>query len=318
VARNVAPTPRSVETALDARGAVSSWSDQALAELAARVRRGTPWRQALREVVQPSPWGESGQHGTEDARGNWLWLADVPRWERALDVQGGVGTTTAALSRHFDAVHYLDGTRALVAFARARFGEEQSPNVACAQAGASAVPYGNGTFDCVVWDGALGRRVSGLATADPRAVLAAVLPECRRVLRPGGCLYLGIAASSPPGHVLPAGPILSTLVRMVAGLIRVVPSVAWRRRATRWVRGVERLTLAGAVLRQLRTAGFTRVQAYYVDPSFERPWSIIPVRRRAVLAYERLRMTGAGPRRWLAWLSLHAVLFDCYMFLAYV
>ena len=111
---------------------------------------------------------------------------DLARWERALDVQGGIGTATAALSRHFAAVQYVDGTQSLVEFARARFCEDQCANVSCTQAGASSLPYGSGTFDCVVWDGALGRRVTGVATADPRAVLAAVLAECRRVLRPGG------------------------------------------------------------------------------------------------------------------------------------
>ena len=302
---------------MDARSAVSSWSDQALAELASSVRRGTPWRQALREVAHPSTAGEWTEYRPEDARGNWLWLADVPRWECALDVQGGIGTTTAALSRHFASVRYLDGAQSLVEFARARFREDRCTNVACGRAGASALPYRNGTFDCVAWDGALGRRVAGLGTADPGAVLAAVLPECRRVLRPGGCLYLGIGTGPTPGRVLPAGPVLNTLVRLAVRLIRMEAFGASRGRATRRVRGVERLALARVVPRQLRVAGFTRVQAYYIDPSFQQPSSIIPARRRAVLAYERLQMTRAGPRRWLAWLSLHPVLFDGHVFLAY-
>ena len=89
-------------------------------------------------------------------------------------------------------------------------------------------------------------------------------------------------------------------------------------RATMQVRRVERLAVARAIPRQLRAAGFARVQAFYIDPSFQQPWSIIPARRRAVLAYERLQMTSARRRRWLAWLSLHPVLFECHMFLAYV
>jgi SAM-dependent methyltransferase len=208
-------------------------------------------------------------------------------------------------------------TRPLVDFARARFSEDRSTNVACAQAGASALPYHNATFDCVVWDGALGRRVGGVTTVDPPAVVAAVLAECRRVLRPGGCLYVGIATGPVPGRVLPAGAILSALVRVVIRLIRLVPLWAWRRRATLQVRRFERLALARAIPRLLRAAGFSRVRAYYIDPSFQQPWSIIPARRRAVLAYEGLQMSDAGPRWWLAWLSLHAVLFDCHVFLAY-
>ena len=301
---------------MDAPGLVSSWSDQELAQLAATVRRGTPWRQALHGVMQPATPGERIEHRADDARGNWLWLVDLARWERALDVQGGIGTMTAALARHFTSVHYLDATRPPLEFARARFSEDRSANVACAQAGAGALPYRNATFDCVVWDGALGRGVSGAATAGPPAVLAAVLAECRRVLRPGGCLYVGIATGPVPGHVLPAGRILSALVRMVVRVIRVLP-LTWRRRATMQVRRVARLAVARALPRQLRAAGFARVEAYYIAPSFQEPWSIIPARRRAVLAFERLQMTNATHRRWLAWLSLHPVLFECHVFLAY-
>jgi len=313
----VASTPQFGE-ALDAPSLVSAWSEQRLAQLAATVRRGTPWRQALLEVAQPSASDEWTEHRAEEARGNWLWLVELAQWGRALDVQGGIGTATAALSRHFAAVHYVDAAQSLVEFARARFCEDQCANVSCTQAGASSLPYGNGTFDCVVWDGALGRRVTGVATADPRAVLAAVLAECRRVLRPGGCLYVGIATGPPSGRVLPAGRILSTLVRMVLGVIRVVPSAAWRQRVARRVRRFEHVALARALPRELRAAGFARVQGYYIDPSFQQPWNIIPAGRRAVMAYERLQMTRAGWRRWLAWLSLHPVLFDCYVFLAYV
>ena len=302
---------------MDAPGLVSSWSDQELAQLAATVGRGLPWRQALREVAQPSASDERSEHRSDDACGNWLWLVDLARWERALDVQGGIGTMTAALARHFTSVHYVDASRPPLQFARARFSEDRSANVACAQAGSGALPYRNATFDCVVWNVALGRGVPGVALVDSPAVLAAVLTECRRVLRPGGCLYLGIATGPVPGRVLPVGGILSALVRMVVRAIRVLPVWTWRR-ATMQVRRVERLAVARAIPRQLRAAGFARVQAFYIDPSFQQPWSIIPARRRAVLAYERLQMTSARRRRWLAWLSLHPVLFECHMFLAYV
>ena len=290
---------------MDAPGPVSSWSDQELVQLAATLRRGMPWRQALSAVAEPSAADQRSEHRPDDACGNWLWLVDLARWERALDVQGGIGTMTAALARHFTSVHYVDASRPPLQFARARFSEDRSANVACAQAGAGALPYRNATFDCVVWNVALGRGVPGVALVDSPAVLAAVLTECRRVLRPGGCLYLGIATGPVPGSVLPAGRILSALVRMVV-------------RATMQVRRIERLAVARAIPRQLHAAGFARVQGFYIDPSFQQPWSIIPARRRAVLAYERLQMTSARRRRWLAWLSLHPVLFECHMFLAYV
>ena len=69
--------------------------------------------------------------------------------------------------------------------------------------------------------------------------------------------------------------------------------------------------------RLLKEAGFSSVQAFYIDPSFHQPWSITPARRRAVLAYESRQAASAGLRWWIAWLGLHPLLYESHMFLAY-
>ena len=103
---------------------MGQWPEPALAGLAEALRRGTPWREALNQLTQRAKLGDGSAEVTDDARSNWIWFADLARCERALHVEGGIGTLTTALSRHFAFVHYLDPARALADFARARFSED--------------------------------------------------------------------------------------------------------------------------------------------------------------------------------------------------
>src|SRR5207244_2789110 len=84
-----------------------------------------------------------------------------------------------------------------------------------------------------------------------------------------------------------------------------------------WALRTDRLSLRRALRRLLTQAGFSRVQAFYIDPSYHHPWGIIPARRGAVLVYERRQSARVGLRWWLAWLGLHPLLYGSHMFLAY-
>ena len=72
--------------------------------------------------------------------------------------------------------------------------------------------------------------------------------------------------------------------------------------------------------RRLRRAGFEKIHGYYVDPSAERPRRIIPQRRSALWAFERLR-PGSTPRDWLrrvaATCGVHRFAFGPQLLLAY-
>ena len=299
---------------LEGRDPPDYWPEEALVGLAEAVRCGTPWREALTRAIQPGEPPDYAGQVTDDARGNWLWFADLSRWERALDVQGGVGTLTAALSRHFALVHYLDSARPLVSFAQTRFAADGPGNVRIVRAGSETLPYADATFDCVVWDGALKRWPPG---ADPTAVLRQVLGECRRVLRSGGCLYAGIAVAEWPVRPVGPGRALSWLARLLLPLAAAVPHSAGRRRATEHVRRLHRVAFPGMMRRLLQEAGFLRLEEFYIHPSFRQPWSMIPVRRRAVLAYESGQTVNVRLRRAIAWLGLHPLLYDARIFLAY-
>jgi len=211
--------------------------------------------------------------GNDGARTNWLWLAEISRWERALDLGRDGAPQMAGLAEHFRSVHYLGFDRSTLGRAWTRLTAQGYANVAPACATPLTLPYRDGTFDCV--------------TLDEEYAGATLLEECRRILRPGGCLYVGLA------------------------------NPRWWGRAANGGGGAQRVP---GLKRQLARAGFSLVRVYCAEPSYEQPRCVIPLDRRAVLAYERL---ARGPslhgrlRRALAWLGLGAVLYRSLIYLAY-
>ena len=100
-----------------------------------------------------------GAHGSS----NWVWLARIDRFERAVDI-GGNDAHATGLEGHFASVVRL-------------------PRAAAS----GAIPVADAAADCV----ALRVMLDDLAPGDSGDGPAAALSECRRVLRDGGCVSFG-------------------------------------------------------------------------------------------------------------------------------
>jgi len=214
-----------------------------------------------------------------ERRVNWMWLADPPGWDRALDLTVGPSVLERALRLRFADVATLDCATAF-AGAHGAARDESSPRL----------PYGDFTFDCVTIHGTWGELLR-LAAAGGWSDLA-MLRECRRVLRPGGFLY--VAGNNPYYRRLFA----SAAGAGHHGLSKTM----------------------GAMRRAFLTAGFARVQGYYVSPSHRFPGIIIPSTYRAALEYERFsagRSKQGHVRRILATLGLHRILHPSMAYLVY-
>jgi SAM-dependent methyltransferase len=176
------------------------------------------------------------------------------------------------------------------------------------------LPYRDSTFDCVALDDVCAQALAlthGLAF---RAIQDQLFQECRRVLRKGGCLSIGISnthwwgrarnrrarcsTGEPPPHAVGA------------------PLPRTRRRSP----GERAVSLHG-LKHRLTGAGFARVRIYCAEPSHDQPRCIIPMDRGAVLAYEgfgRPSSPHGRLRRLLARLGLRRVLYPSLIYLAYV
>jgi SAM-dependent methyltransferase len=246
-------------------------------------------------------------------RSNWLWLAELSRWERALDLGVSAVPQTAGLAEHFTSVHYLRRDRSLLGGSWTELTAEGYANVAPVCGAPVELPYRDAAFDCVaVDDGCAGAlaHTTGIAF---RAIQNALLEECRRILRPGGCLYVGIASAKWCGRPADPADRFGTVAATSAA------AQATRRRASHAPRTKTIRTFRG-LARHLRRAGFSRVRAYCVEPSYEQPLCIIPLDRRAILAYESWGREGSSHdrlRRSLAWLGLSDVLYPSLIYLAY-
>jgi SAM-dependent methyltransferase len=242
------------------------------------IEAGRPWRAALAALTRETDLESAALELRDDSLANWIWLADLNRHERALDVWGGVGSMSAALSRHFAHVYMLDSDRPWIRFASARFRQDRLANVMTLGADVRALPLADDVFDCVVLH-------NGLARLPNRRQVERTLQWAHRVLRPGGCIYLG--APNPYWHQA-----VRRRLNPLRGSLGGPPS-------------------SRAVVRALRTAGFRHIRSYYVSPSIDRPRNIVPADHRAVSV-----IFGGWPRRIVVRLGGATVLFPSYLVLA--
>ncbi|MCH7491553.1 MAG: hypothetical protein IID05_12780 [Gemmatimonadetes bacterium] len=194
-------------------------------------------------------------------RSNWIWLAGgLSARKHVLEIKGGTTTLTDALTTHFSEVTTL-----------------------CPPA--SALHAHDATSGCVTLHGVLDSLAAELPSPQRERRYFRLFQQTRRVLRPGGCLYVGMA--NPNWHNRVRNPVR-----------------AWA--------SVERL---------LRKAGFVTVHAYHAEPSYDHPSVIIPTRRAAVVAYETTvapKSQRAALRFLFGRIALHRFLYPGRIYLAYV
>jgi SAM-dependent methyltransferase len=249
----------------------------------------------------------------EGARSNWLWLAELSRWERALDLGSGAVPQASGLAEHFATVHCLRLDRPLLGRMWSEFTAEGGANIAPACATPLALPYRDDAFDCVALDDGCAHALVIARGGTSHGIQHRLLQECRRVLRRGGCLYLGTSnaywwgqATDRRGRSDAVEPLSRSLSATVG-------------HAGRWPPRTSVPSVIG-LKHRLARAGFSLVRVYGAEPSYDEPRCIIPLDRRTVLAYELLGRD-VSPRgrlrRFLAWLGLHGVLYPSRIYLAY-
>lgn len=247
-----------------------------LGALLSAMRRGTPWRDALRDLDLPVLSAKPDWF-TNESKASFYMMLGTPTDGLALDLGAGSGVIAGALSKRFRTVMAIERDARWCEFMRRRFTED-SANVRVVNGSAMAIPQEAAGADLVVVNGVLewvGHSDDpAIKRRTPYSVQLDFLRGIHRVLRSGGRIgiaienryhYENFRGAMPHGEL----PYAAVLPRPIAELLtRVRLGESYRT----WIYGT------AGYRRLLRAAGFSRVEIHAALPSYHRPVSVVSLR----------------------------------------
>jgi SAM-dependent methyltransferase len=260
--------------------------------------RAVGWRPAVEELLRPK-YASIARYIQDPCRADWRFLLpDTSAWT-VLDVGAGWGSISLLLSPACQSVVALENVRERAQFIQLRALQDGAANVNVVCADMLAPPLPEGSCHLVVMNGVV--EWLGLADTarDPRQVQVSVLDSARRLLRPGGYLYVGI--ENRFGYPLFLGLRDHSGERFTSLMPRRVAT--WYLRRLRRA-GYRERRRTGSSLEQYRTytysargyrklladAGFASCQLYRVLPTYNRPYAIAPLESGRLIHYYTSRV----------------------------
>ena len=208
-------------------------------------------------------------------RANWHWLTDLPPESRVLDLGAGTGTTSHALGMHYREVIAVEPVQERVDFMQQRFGQEGLSNVKIIRSSLWILPFERESFDLIVMNGVLEWVAEG-TDGDPGKLQETALRAALDLLKPGGCLYLGIENRLSPGYFI-GYPDPHSGIPFVTILPR--PLAHWYSRRKGASGGYRNYLYSSRGYRKLlNKVGFSRSEFYLAVPSYNYPRFLIPLK----------------------------------------
>jgi SAM-dependent methyltransferase len=264
------------------------------------------YRRALERHLLPGSDRHTLRYALDERRADFRVVLPLTSESRLLDLGCGWGAAATALARHCGLVVGADSTRETLEFISVRAAQEELPNLRLAHIDPldfGRLPFPERAFDAVVMNGVL-EWVGKVRTREPAPALqVGILREARRVLKPGGCLYVGIenrySALYFAGRRDHGGlPFTSVLPRVVADAMSRLLIRQPYRTYTYTRRGYASL---------LARAGFGTPSFYLPLPTYHKPSFILPLDDRQPLRHLlREQLAGEAARGWLRGAVLRA------------
>jgi SAM-dependent methyltransferase len=156
------------------------------------VAESEGWQTAVYDVLNPSG---SHVHATvgDERRADWKYLLPISRESRVLDLGCGWGAASMALADIAGEVVSMDATWERVRFLDIRSRQQGITNIHPVHGGDTLTfPFPDNYFDVVVLVGVLEWLGESYPDLPPRQAQLKALHNLRRLIRPGGHLYIAI------------------------------------------------------------------------------------------------------------------------------
>jgi SAM-dependent methyltransferase/uncharacterized protein YbaR (Trm112 family) len=232
--------------------------------------------------------GDMQAYLTDWQRAAWLPLLGLGDDSVALDVGSGYGAITHSLARGTGRVFSLEAIPERIEFTRIRLDQEGLNNVQLVQSSFLNLPFREQMFDLIVVNGAIERVAEWTDQGSPRDVQIRFLEALRSKLKPTGVLVIGVenrfAYAGPRGAIGHSGAAYTSLMpRAVASwYLRRVKRQDYRTQANTGREYRIHSYGAGGWRKLLADSGFGSRGLYLCDPGYNRPYSLIPLRRQLV------------------------------------
>jgi SAM-dependent methyltransferase/uncharacterized protein YbaR (Trm112 family) len=239
--------------------------------LRGRQQAGEPDR--LRDALAPN-------------RISWAGLMDIGPDSIAVDIGAGTGGVACQLAAQCHVIA-IDRSYPESAFIAERARQSDLANLDSIVADSMALPIAPTSVDVVTLIGVLEWVPADTPDRDPRSSQLQALKEVRRILKPGGCLYLGIENRYYLGYFLGVAEPHARLRYL---------SLMDEKSANQYsqeVRGKPYLELTHSLtdyLSLLREAGFAAIEPYWLFPDYRLTTHFIPLDDSAPLGWFREQM----------------------------
>jgi ubiquinone/menaquinone biosynthesis C-methylase UbiE len=248
------------------------------------IARRDGYRYAVEKILGPFADRYLVGYILDEGRADFRTVLPVTKDSAVLDLGGGWGAVACGMAGTCRTVTAVDTSGRNLEFIRLRAEQSGLSNVRCAQIDPlddARLPFPDHSFDVALLNGVLeyvGDASSGL---HPEEVQRRCLAEVRRVLRPGGTLYVGI--ENRYGYLYFLGTRDHSRLRFTSLLPRAFANLATQILLKKPYRTYTYSYSGYRAL--LKSAGFEDPAVYLAYPSYREPRFILPSDNERALTY---------------------------------